>query len=244
MQKSEYKNIFNFESKHWWYKGLHELVENYIKNLNNPNLKILDAGCGTGKVITVLNKYGDVTGFDYSEEAIKYCRNRELDNVKVVDLNYWVPKNECYDIIVCLDVLYHSSISDDIGIIRKFFDSLKTNGLIIMNLPAFNCLKRSHDIVVGGKRRYTKNELINNLTNIGFEPIISTYRLFFLFPIIIIKKIIERFKHTTEVTTDLHFPGRLINRFLFKITQFENILILRGINISVGSSLFIIAQKK
>lgn len=244
MEKNEYNKMYRYENDHWWYKGLHELVEYYVKKESyNKNLKIFDAGCGTGKMLSILKKYGDVKGIDYSKDAIDFCRERKLDNVEIEDLNTWSSYGELYDIIVCLDVLYHSGIKDDLHILKKFHESLNINGLLILNLPAFNCLKRKHSILVGGKRRYRKSLLIPIQENIGLNPILSTYRLAFLFPIILIKKLIEFIFFSSRMESDLKEIHTSLNRFLLYINRIENFFILKGVTIPFGSSLFVIAKK-
>jgi len=244
MEKNEYSKMYKYEDTYWWYKGLHELVEHYVKKESyNKNLKIFDAGCGTGKMLSILKKYGDVQGIDYSKDAIDFCRKRKLDNVSVEDLNIWNSNGELYDIIVCLDVLYHSGIKDDLYIINKFYESLNINGLLILNLPAFNCLKRKHTILVGGKKRYRKSLLIPIQENIGLHPTLSTYRLAFLFPIILIKKLIESFSFSSRMESDLNEIHPFLNSIFLFINRIENFLILKGVTIPFGSSLFIIGKK-
>ena len=42
MEKNEYNKMYRYEDNYWWYKGLHELVEHYVKKESyNKNLKIL-----------------------------------------------------------------------------------------------------------------------------------------------------------------------------------------------------------
>lgn len=148
MKKEEYKLIYEFEQKYWWYRALHELVLKIIqKKFNHKKLKILDAGCGTGELLSKLQNFEYTEGVDYSEEAIFYCKQRGLTNVSIQDLNLWKTDNR-YNIIISLDVLYHTAIEDDLLIIDKFNSFLEKNGTIILNLPAFSFLKRNHDIIV------------------------------------------------------------------------------------------------
>ena len=65
MDKSEYLKMYNLETNFWWYKILHELVDFTIsKNKKEGEIKILDAGCGTGRMMQILHKYVLVYGFD------------------------------------------------------------------------------------------------------------------------------------------------------------------------------------
>ena len=245
MNKKEYKKIFALEKDYWWYKGLHELVLKTIKNYSsNNNISILDAGCGTGRMMELLNKFGEVSGIDYSEDAVRFSKKRGLKNVKMIDLNNWNKNEKSYDIVVCLDVLYHSGIKDDIEIIRKFYSALNNKGILILNNPAFNILRRHHDLVVSTKRRYRKNGLVKKIKDIGFNIRTATYRLPYLFIIIIIiKKLLPKISSPNQTVSDLVSLPVWLNKLLLSINRIENKFILRGINMPFGSSLFIVAKK-
>jgi 2-polyprenyl-3-methyl-5-hydroxy-6-metoxy-1,4-benzoquinol methylase len=243
MKKEEYKRMFVLEKDYWWYRGLHELVLKIIKNYSNSNkITLFDAGCGTGIMMELLNKFGKVDGIDYSVEAIKFSEKRGLKNIKVENLNNWNKKGKLYDVIICLDVLYHSGIKDDIETIRNFYSSLNNNGLLILNNPAFNVLRRSHDDVVFTKRRYRKSITIKKMKSIGFDIETATYRLPFLFFVILIRKTLNKF-FTNKVDSDLVSIPNYINKLFLFINRIENKLIVSGINMPFGSSLFIVARK-
>ena len=113
-----------------------------------------------------------------------------------------------------------------------------------MNLSAFDILRRSHDIFVGGKRRYRKNDFVNQLKNIGFTPILSTYRLPVLFTYIIVKKFIHLLFHSSQMESDFKEIPSILNYLLFCSNKIENKFILNGINMPFGSSLFVVARRK
>ena len=71
MQVAEYQNMFELETSHWWYTTLHKLVEiSVAKEWKGSHIKILDAGCGTGRMMEILSSYGNVEGLDYSPLAV------------------------------------------------------------------------------------------------------------------------------------------------------------------------------
>ena len=80
MLKSEYQNMYELENNYWWYKTLHSLVEKIVEKqkLSNADLYILDAGCGTGRMLEILANYGHAEGVDYSEQAVMYTKKRGL----------------------------------------------------------------------------------------------------------------------------------------------------------------------
>ena len=52
MNASEYKIMYDLENGYWYYVALRNLISSYFKKHHpvGEDLKILDAGCGTGAV--------------------------------------------------------------------------------------------------------------------------------------------------------------------------------------------------
>ena len=243
MEVSEYRNMYNQESNFWWYTVLHHLIISVIKQNKNSIHSIFDAGCGTGRLLELLKDFGKVSGVDMSDEAIKFCHKRGLKNVEKNNLNDWDPKIERYNAITCIDVLYHIGIKDDKQVLQKFYNVLKHDGLLILNLPAFKILERGHDKIVHTKRRYKRKDLISKLNEIGFEIKIASYRLPHAFIILLIKKVVERSKKM-KPKSDVNngtLVGNWLGNFLGRI---ENYFILNIGSIPFGSSIFIVASKK
>jgi SAM-dependent methyltransferase len=248
MEKNEYAHMFAHENSYWWYRGLHELVEKYVLRhaaKTGKPLVILDAGCGTGKMMELLQRFGTVRGFDVSLEAIKFCNERNLGNVENQDLNSWEPPTEKFDIVLCLDVLYHRNIIDDNSVRAKFFHALKPGGILIENLPAFELLRRNHDKVILTKRRFTRAPVVKKLKECGFCHVFASYRLPFLFVIMLFKKIFELFfkSKPDQAQSDLSFLPTGINSLLLFYNRLENAVISMGISLPIGGSLFIVARK-
>jgi 2-polyprenyl-3-methyl-5-hydroxy-6-metoxy-1,4-benzoquinol methylase len=247
MKKNEYYKMYEFENDYWWYRGLHHLTRDYVERLkrtnSNEELKILDAGCGTGRMMELLDPYGNVEGFDHAEEAVALCKERGLKNAKKEDLNTWNPPTEYYDIIVNNDVIYISTIEDDMAVVGKFHQALKKNGILILNLPAFKILTRKHDIAVFGVRRYRKRKTLAQLKRIGFVPVHASYRLPPLFFIMLLQKYLADRLQKGNVESDLKRLPSFINSILFWMHRVENKIITTGIPLPFGSSLFLVCRK-
>jgi len=244
MDKSEYLRMYTLESNFWWYKVLHELVDSTIsKSKNTEHLTILDAGCGTGKMMEIMVNYGTVSGVDFSADAIGFAKKRGLQNIEIADLNDYNPGNEVYDVIVCLDVLYHSGIQNDLAVIEKLRHALKKNGILILNLPAFEYLKRPHDLMVHTKKRYRKNNFVGELKNIGFSEIHASYRMPHLYFIILTSKLLRGRRKANESESDLKELPDWLNILLYKFGRIENWWLKKGFGLPVGSSLFVVAKK-
>lgn len=244
METNEYKQMYEAENTYWWYRELHELVESVVKKTGLGDLKILDVGCGTGRMMEILKLYGEIEGLDYSEEAIFFSRKRGFTDIVLMDINNWSPQDASYDVIVCLDVLCSQGIQDDYGVMQRIHHALRPHGLLIMNMPAFKILKRHHDARVFIKKRYSKKEMKEKLQAIGFGFEIISYRLPMLFIIILCKKIVEKFTRFDPLDSDLKPLPRWLNSLLLFLGRLENRALLQGITMPFGSSLFVVAEKQ
>ncbi|HAT03314.1 MAG TPA: hypothetical protein DCS29_00865 [Candidatus Magasanikbacteria bacterium] len=245
MRENEYSNMFIHEESYWWYRVLDSLVLFYVKKhirSKKKDISMLDAGCGTGRMMKKLLVYGDVEGFDYAPEAIHFCKKRGLTKVQQQDINTWLPVSGIYDVVICLDVLYHQAIINDVQVLESIYHSLKPGGIVILNVPAFSLLRRRHDKQVFGARRYRRKSLKNNMKGIGFDIQKATYRLPYIFCILLAKKIFEYVKRDMNVRSDLQRLPKIIDRSLYVVGMIENRLI-PFISFPFGSSLFIVAKK-
>jgi SAM-dependent methyltransferase len=236
--------MYEIETDHWWFRSLHELVIHNLTKHPNCIPSILDAGCGTGRLMTQIQNMGKISGFDFRDTALAYCRKRNLKNVRKVDLNSWVPIENQFDFIISLDVISDEGILNDKLIIHKFYKALKPGGKLIIHVPAIPLLKRSHDLGATIKKRYLKKEIIELAKCTGFTPLIVKYRLFFAFPIFLVIKFLDSFSLKKEIPkTDMYKLPSNANSFFLRLGRFENMLIMRGVSPPWGTSLFSILQK-
>jgi ubiquinone/menaquinone biosynthesis C-methylase UbiE len=81
MNVAEYEIMYQVENYHWWYLGMAKITKAILDRWysSQSNLRILDAGCGTGIAMqTYLADYGKVIGFDVSSKALHYCQKRGI----------------------------------------------------------------------------------------------------------------------------------------------------------------------
>ena len=248
MNEREYEQMFKVEDRHWWYASLHELILEFVakEQQSGRTLRILDAGCGTGRLCQLLEKFGEVEGCDLSQQAIAFSRARGLTAVSCADLNHADLGEERYDVVTSIDVLYHRAVANDAEILAKFYRALKPGGLLILNLPAYEFLRSTHDIAVHTRKRYTRKELLPLLAEEGFCVERSTYRLGFLFiPIAfcrLAKRFLPRSPEAEEVASDVGLSTASVNSLLLSLVRAENLL-LKRYSMPIGTSLFVTARR-
>lgn len=246
---AEYERMAGVENVHWWYSALHRLVIDTIKdNFFDHSPSIIDTGCGTGGLIAFLkeNGYGNVTGFDLSPVALAFCKKRRIPAFQghLIDIDRFFSANTA-DIIVCNDVLYFLDAAEQATFLKKCHTVLKSNGLFIANLPAFQAFRGSHDLSVGILNRFTKQGFLRNVLSHQYQLVRATYWPFILAPAILFvrswQRALMRRSPDFEVQSDIDLPPKMLNVLLEKIVIMENFIWARK---PFGSSLFLVLRKR
>ena len=244
--------MYEAEEKLWWYRILHEKVLKEIQNrfLENKQIKILDAGCGTGGLMSFLIKHGyeNIQGFDYSEDAVSFCKERNLD-VQQTDITNFENKfaANSFDIIVNDDVVYQFDNSTITNIFHTFQSILKVDGIIITNNNAFNVFYGTHDIAVGGKQRFKLSDFEKILKNLPLKIIYYTYWSVLLSPLILGVRLVQQIQlklnliDLKSIKSDVTVPADFVNNFFYQVVKLEEKLFKNGF---FGSSLFLVLRKK
>lgn len=243
MFASEYKDMFLSEERMWWYSSLRNLILSYTKKNVRLGGKILDAGCGAGKSIEFLSQHKfKLSGIDISDEALFYCRKRGIKSIKKASITKIPYSNKTFDGVMCIDVLGSLTAKDAKIAISELRRVLKENGVLIIQCAALESLRSQHDVVTGIKKRYTKQELKNLFRSDNWKIMKSSYRVFFLFPLVAGVKLIKKILGSNNSKTDQYTPPNFINSILAFIQNLENFL-FKFIDLPIGTSVFMVVRK-
>jgi SAM-dependent methyltransferase len=244
----EYKKMNDAEHKLWWYKILQTFVLESIQNtFHNKNITIVDAGCGTGGVIEFLQQHSfkNISGFDISPNALKFCHAKGLNVFEgdIKNISQYLQENSV-DVIISNDNLYFLTKSERLRAYQAMNSILKTGGLLIINLPAFNSFRGTHDLGVGIKNRFTKKDIRELLNGKEMAIVELKYWPFFLSPLIFLVRTLQRIKiklfEIKKAASDVEVPNEFLNNLFYNITLLENRI---KITKPWGSSLFAILKK-
>jgi len=98
-------NKYDKDMVEWDYTGPKETVEAFKKYANNKEIKIYDAGCGTGLVGVELknNGYTNFDGVDLSQKLLDLVPKGLYKNLSKADLNKSLNiKDNEYDAVLCV----------------------------------------------------------------------------------------------------------------------------------------------
>lgn len=241
MESQIYDELFLLEKNYWWHVSKRNLVHKEIKRagIKSPMTRILDAGCGTGIMMSELAKKFPLTyGIDNSKKALKFCHKRGLHKVKLGDLEKKLPfPTNHFDVITCLDVIEH--LKHDGAALKEMHRVLKKDGRIFINVPAFQFLWTHHDDLLWHKRRYRRRELVKLIRKSGFRVQKSSYFYSFLFlQAVVLFKLGLLFggKKTSVI------PPKPINYLLLSLCFLEQ-KIIKFLPLPFGLSVFLVATK-
>lgn len=225
MHAQEYQNIFQNEETHFFYRATHELVVSLVKQYTKAeDLKILDAGAGTGLLLQKLKQFGTVEGVDISQEAITLAKKRgvTLQEGSVTKLPF---KNKSFDLITSIDVLYHFSIKDDQRAFEELYRCLRPGGVLILRVPAHSWLGTSHDQHVHTRHRYTLSEVYKKATKAGFQVELISYVHLFLVPFILCAKVIDGLQRKKHSKSGLSSLPPFLNTFFYVLLTWEKTVV-------------------
>jgi Methylase involved in ubiquinone/menaquinone biosynthesis len=129
------KNKYNQDMIDWEYSGPRETVQIFKKYAKNKDIKIYDAGCGTGLVGAELKKYGYkyIDGADLSQKLLDLVPKQLYQNLYKVDLNKKIEiKDSIYDAVMCVGTFTYGHVKPQA--IDEFIRITKNGGLICFTI--------------------------------------------------------------------------------------------------------------
>jgi len=240
MDRDYEQQTFQAEDRHWWYRGRRTVLEGVIDGLGldagGAPIRILDAGCGSGRNMVELARRGMVTGVELSQPSVERARERgrgEVVEGSVLEMPFG---DASFDLAVSLDVIEH--LEDDLGALRELRRTVAPGGALLVTVPAYQWLWSGHDEINHHQRRYTRRSLQRVAEQAGWRQERTTYFNSLLLPVAILLRVLDRFnRKTTESSLDLWVPPEPVNRALEVPLKLEASMIAHGGRIPAGLSL-------
>jgi len=235
MEKWVFERMAEIQDKHWWFRRQRRLVQRYTPPCKN--FEILDIGCGTGAILTLFPEKS--VGVDREFLALKIAQRGGFKNLINGDAQSLPFKDKTFKYAIISQVLYHQGVKNEEKVLKEAYRVLKEGGRIIITEPAFEILRREHDVVEHTRKRYRLEELKNAVEKVGFKIMKKSYLYPYLFPIILIRKYFPGRKGKL----DLYLPSPFINT-LFSFISFIEDFLLHFAFCPFGSTVLVIGEKK
>jgi len=152
-------------------------VLRYLKKIKLKKIKLLELGCGTGRMLAFLKSEVpemEIWGSDYTPECIKYAK----DNFQQENLNFIVSnaqktlfKRNSFDVVISSHVIEHLEKKDGRKFLEEARDLVKDGGIVMIGTPERDHCQgvytgnvtdiKSGRLVPPHLHEYKKDELLN-----------------------------------------------------------------------------------
>jgi SAM-dependent methyltransferase len=250
MKPQDYEYLYQLEEHFWWFAGMREITASLLNPIlsRDADMRILDAGCGTGGMLSFLQRYSgnrDVTGIDFSPTALQFCRQRgqtKLARGSIAELPF---TDSTFDLVASFDVLQHVFAQGDLQAIAEFQRVLRPGGIAFVRVAAYQWLRSGHDDAIAVQRRYTLPQLSAAMRDAGFRIRRATYANTLLFPVAAVKRLLFSPAGSAHPESEVKpWPKGLgwVNGLLTLPLKIEA-QALKGINLPFGVSAICIGEK-
>ena len=243
-KKSYFAKLAQLESQNFWFCSRNRLIIYVLRNYFSEANNFLEIGCGTGFVISGIERaipnldlYGSeifTQGLSFAEQRLSKAQLFQMDAKAI-------PFQNEFDLIGAFDVLEH--IEEDQLVLSQMYQAIRPQGGIILTVPQHPWLWSKADDYAHHVRRYRAQELRNKVEQVGFKIVKATSFVSLLLPLMFISRLQQRqLKPKYDAISELKVSGWL-NKILEKALSVERSFIKSGISFPMGGSLLLIARK-
>lgn len=231
------------DDHHWWYRGRRRIIRAELDRLPLPaGVRVLDAGCGSGRTLVELADYGEVSGIELDPDAASLAQGRELGDVVVGRLEELPWGEDHFDLITCLDVIEHTP--DDRVTLTELRRVCRPGGFLVVTVPAYQALWSRHDEANHHYRRYGRRSLRDAAADAGWIiERMSSFNTVLLAPAAVVRLAERRMKPSDGYRNDLELGPEWLNDVLEQPLRLEARWLSGGRTLPVGLSLIAVLRK-
>lgn len=181
-----FEHLVAAEDRHFWFRHRNTLIGAVVASVvegQPPGYRVLEVGCGTGNTLRVLEQVcggGVVVGTDPFEQGLRIARRRVRCAVHQAEIDEAGPPGE-FALIAAFDVLEH--VADDTAALRTLRTRLRSDGRLVLTVPAHMHLWSYADEAAHHYRRYSSAALSDVLRRSGYTVEYMTPFMSALYPL-------------------------------------------------------------
>ena len=249
---SLFDELARVEDRHFWFRARNRLIFDLARRISSrlrPGYMVLEVGCGTGNVLTVLRQAcpdGVVVGLERWFDGLRHAQKRSAGPLVQGDVCSY-PFGKRFDLIGMFDVLEH--IPAERETLAALHEALVPGGKLLITVPAHQFLWSHFDEAAHHCRRYSEPELRTRLTEAGFEVEFLSLFMASIFPAVWIFRTLGRFSRENNPDIQKKLALRefrvlpVVNELLAALLNLEAQWVANGRTLPMGTSLIAIARR-
>jgi SAM-dependent methyltransferase len=158
-----------------------EFAETFAKHVDTTNCRILDWGCGPGRIVRHLPEIlpnSEVFGSDYNKDYIDWCSSN-LKNIKFITNELAPPINfqeSFFDVIYGISIFTHLSKEMHYAWANELLRILKPGGILYLTMHGevfrSKLSQTEKEVFDKGELTYSKNTREGHRTFVAFQPVV------------------------------------------------------------------------
>lgn len=231
------------EAGSFWFRSRNALIVEALRRYFPRTRDFAEVGCGTGFVLeglAALRPGLRLTGVDAFRRGLDFARARVPGARFVMADARRLPFREAFDAVGAFDVLEH--IPEDEAVLAELARALRPRGGLLLTVPQHGGLWSPADEQAGHVRRYSRKELIRKVRGAGFEVVVVTGFVSLLLPALAALRLAKKHGSEGASLAGLALP-RSLDAALGAVMGLERRLILGGLRLPFGGSLFLAARR-
>lgn len=239
------EKTYRAEERHFWFRGFRRFVQpllaEAVAGVAAP--RVLDAGCGTGRNLLMLDAVGRPFGVDITALGLSFAARNGRHTVARATVTALPFPDAVFDLVASFDVLYALDDEQEPMAFSEMARVLKPGGGVVINVAAMDAARGGHSAALGAeRRRYTTASLRQSLQRAGLSPIRLTYTNALLFPVLAGVRLLQRRVGWPVPGIELDVPPGPVNGVLTGLVALEAALV-RHVDMPFGSSVLCLARK-
>lgn len=247
MNPAEFANIAKAENDFWWYRGMRRIMFGLLDPIASRRRfhRVLEAGAGTGHFAMALSdRYRwPMFPLDLGWEGLRHGKALGAGNLVQGDIQLLPYQESSFDAVVSMDVIVHLPKGDEIKPMREFHRVLEPGGFLAVRVSALDILRSHHSRFAMERQRFTKARLLHTAEQAGFQILRCSYVNSLLMPVALAKFRIVEPLLGGDPASGVRPVAPWLDKFLHAPLAMEAKLLPKGINLPIGQSLILLAEK-
>lgn len=247
MNPAEFANIAKAENDFWWYRGMREIMFGLLDPVARERKfgRVLEAGCGTGHFAQSLaDRYGwPMFPLDLGWEGLEYGKGLGIERLTQGDIQSLPYRDGAFDAVVSMDVIVHMPMGDEYKPMQEFQRVLQPGGFLALRASALNILRSHHSKFAMERQRFTRSRLVKLAEDTGFRVVRCSYANSLLLPVALFKFRVVEPLLGGDPESGVRPVAPWLDKLLYAPLAAESKLLPTGVNLPLGQSLILLAER-